>query len=201
MDPVSEEEVRLCIAACAGGKSPGIDGCGIDLLKLLVGSQNQTTPCLAAFTTIINHCLQLCYVPPLLKHGIITLVPKVKEDGSASKEVDKMRPITVLPELGKVANRILAKRLGRALLKKPDLLSAAQRAFLHDGNVDQCVNVVLDVVEDWTQRTKDKDNPRHKQPLFVISSDQAKVFLTLFKATPFAPHWKGSTSPSLSSSM
>jgi ribonuclease HI len=179
MDSVSAEEVRLCIAECSEGKSPGIDGCGIDLLKLLVGTsdtQGQPTASLTAFTTIINHCLALSFVPPLLKHGIITLVPKVKEDGSASKEVDKMRPITVLPELGKITSRILAKRLGTILLKRPGLLSDAQRAFLRDGCVDQCVNVVLDVVEDWTQRANDKDHPRRKQPLFLISYDQAKAF-------------------------
>ena len=94
-------------------------------------------------TLIINSCFELDAIPPTLKEGWITMVPKVKHDGSFSCEPESMRPITVLPELGKIANRILARRLDRILVRFPNLLSPAQRGFQMDGYVAQCTDAVL----------------------------------------------------------
>jgi ribonuclease HI len=181
MDPTNCMEVLLSLRKATGGKSPGMDGCGIDLLKLLTagdrvpdGRPTAPTPpssCLRAFTEVINHCLRLHYVPPILKKGYISLVPKVKDDGSSSCEAGEMRPITVLAELGKVAGRILAERIGRVLVLHPDILCTAQRAFLKDGGVEQCLGALIDAIEDWRQRPATSNTP-----LYLVSYDQAKAY-------------------------
>ena len=106
---------------------------------------------------------------PNMKLGEICFLPKVKVGGEFTVDVEEMRPITLLPELGKLVNRILAKRICRILQDHPDLLHGAQRGFVKDGNVSQCINTVLDVFED-------RQEHKRKSKLFVVSYDLRKAF-------------------------
>ena len=69
-------------------------------------------------------------------------------------------------------SRVLAGRIQEQLLLHPDLVHAAQRGFLRDGGVDQCVDTVLDVIEDWRQRNGNDRSLR----LLLMSYDQAKAY-------------------------
>ena len=80
-----------------------------------------------------------------------------------------MRPITVLPALLRVTNRAIATKMQEALLLNPKLLHGAQRAFLRDGSVGECLDVVLDVIEDCKTRSDER-------PLLVASYDQKKAY-------------------------
>ena len=104
-----------------------------------------------------------------MKLGEICFLPKVKVGGEFTVDVEEMRPITLLPELGKLVNRIVAKRICRILQDHPDLLHGAQRGFVKDGNVSQCINTVLDVFED-------RQEHKRKSKLFVVSYDLRKAF-------------------------
>jgi hypothetical protein len=79
MDPATEGEVLLAFRGAPALKTPGHDGCGIDLLKLLVkrapmqagpaSTDNAPPPhgaCLRAFTILINHCIRFQTNPPAL---------------------------------------------------------------------------------------------------------------------------------------
>jgi hypothetical protein len=186
MDNVTPEQVYKQIRNTCGEKSAGIDGVSIDLLKLLVRndllkrpkSQGSSTSTLLLLTEIINASFACGQVCEILKFGRITLVPKTNSDGSFSRDPSEMRPITVLPELGRIANRILADRLGTILLEHPHLLSPAQRAFLRNGDTSQCVNPVIDVIEDWTINKKPLGSP-----IFMVSYDQRKAFDCVQKFT------------------
>jgi len=169
--PAPTAEVGRALAGASSGKSPGPDGCGIDLLKLVAGGPPGATdrPCLSALAIIVNHCIRLGHVPPILKEGWITLVPKQKTDGSFSKEADEMRPITVLAEVAKLLSRVLAQRLIEVLTKNRHLLHESQRGFIADGCVEQCVGALLDCIEDW------KQNPAGRE-MFVVSYDQRKAY-------------------------
>ncbi len=85
-----------------------------------------------------------------------------------------MRPITVLPELGKIAARILSKRINNILARHPQILAEAQRGFIRDGSVDQCTDVLLDVIEDWRQRQEGPAQGQHA--LYVVSYDQSTAY-------------------------
>ena len=87
--------------------------------------------------------------PPTHKKGIIVLIPK---PGETSTDAADMRPITLLPELGKLLNRIIAARFTAIVHESPSLLAEAQRAYLHDGNSRQSIHSVFDVCEDFAER-------------------------------------------------
>ena len=63
-----------------------------------------------------------------------------------------MRPITLLPELGKLTARLLARRITAVLHTKPRILCEAQRAYLMDGSSKQCITALLDTIEDYRER-------------------------------------------------
>ena len=65
------------------------------------------------------------------------MVPKVKPDESFQCKASKMRPITVLPEFGRITSRLLAARINSVLVRHPELLAEAQRGFINDGPVNQ----------------------------------------------------------------
>ena len=172
-DPPAAAELAAIVRGCAGGKSPGHDGLDIDFWKLV--ASNDDSPCLEVLTRIVGLSLELGFQPDALKHGWITMVPKVKPDGSFSCSPDDMRPITLLPEIGKITSRLLAKRIGDIFVQQPHLLSEAQRGFLAEGSVHQCVSTVVDVIEDWKQGRRDLGS-RRAGPLYVLSYDQSKAY-------------------------
>src|SRR5271163_3671998 len=96
----------------------------------------------------------------------ITMIPKRREDGSWTEKVKDMRPISVLQEFGKIPAKILAERWGNTLLEHPQILNNAQRAFLKDGCVQQCISTALNIFEDSLER-KDKE-------LYVVSYESVR---------------------------
>ena len=63
-----------------------------------------------------------------------------------------MRTITLLPELGKLTARLLARRITAVLHTKPRILCEAQRAYLMDGSSKQCITALIDTIEDYRER-------------------------------------------------
>ena len=68
-----------------------------------------------------------------------------------------------------IAAKILAERWGKVLLEHPRILNNAQRAFLKDGCVQQCISTALNIFEDFQERKDDKE-------LYVVSYDQEKAY-------------------------
>lgn len=130
-----------------GHKSPGFDGITIDALKLIAGAPS--SPALLFLVSLVNACLRTGCCPPTLKDGIIVMIPK---PGGPSNDVSGMRPITLLPELGKLTARLLARRITAVLHTKPQILCEAQRAYLMDGSSKQCITALLDTIEDYQER-------------------------------------------------
>jgi hypothetical protein len=83
-----------------------------------------------------------------------------------------MRPISVLQEFGKIASKLLATRIGNILLQNPAIMTHSQRAFLKDGSISQCLNIALNVLEDF----KEKQKAHKKATLFLLAYDQEKAF-------------------------
>ena len=154
-------------------KAAGWDGLNCDIVRLLTEDSSETpTPFLSMLTEFINVALATGQTPYSWRKAIITMIPKKKEDGSVSKEVQEMRPISVLQEFGKIASKLLANRLGKILLQNPHVMSPSQRAFLKDGSTSQCLNIVLNVLEDF----KEKHKLNSKSTLFLLAYDQEKAY-------------------------
>lgn len=161
MSPCSEEEVLCLIREAEPHKAAGYDGLSIDLLKILVSSPKYVNT-LKALTFLVNFALRH---GPLLswKRVVITLIPKAEN----SENPEDLRPISVLPELSKLCSRILANRIGEIIKDNPSIMSEAQRGFLRNGSVLQCINAALDVFEDA------KEN---KRLLYATSYDFEKAY-------------------------
>jgi hypothetical protein len=100
------------------------------------------------------------------------MIPKRKEDGSFTTKVGEMRPISVLQEFGKISAKLLSDRFGKILLRHPQLLNSAQRAFLKDGCTDQCINTLLNVLEDFRMKRK----KGRRAQLYLLAYDQVKAY-------------------------
>jgi hypothetical protein len=173
----TEAEVFQVIRRASAGKSPGHDLLDVDFWKLVTSAGPEDSWCLKVVVRLIGDSLELGEVPEVMKLGWITMVPKVKPDGSFQCKASAMRPITVLPELGKIASRLLASRINGVLVRHPSLLSEAQRGFINDGSIDQCSDVLLDVIEDWRQRVEGRHRRSgDRENLYVVSYDQAKAY-------------------------
>ena len=166
-------EILEVIKKIPNDKAAGYDGVEINLIKLLV--EGDETP----LTTILVSLLKVAFTAgatlPSWRKSVITMIPKRKEDGSWTEKVKDMRPISVLQEFGKIAAKILAERWGKILLEQPHILNSAQRAFIKDGCVQQCISTALNVFEDARERKDNKD-------LYVVSYDQEK-HTTAYKPT------------------
>jgi hypothetical protein len=174
-------EVIRAIRACGGGKSPGHDGVSIDLLKALLPDKPQppakeseallnTVPIADALSEITGLSFLLGRMTDHATKGQIVMIPKGPIDGPL--DVTEMRPITLLSEIGKVANRVLASRVTAILSKHPELVHRSQRAFLQNGNVAQCIEALVDVFEDFAE----KSEADRKAELFCVSYDLSKAY-------------------------
>ena len=150
--PVEWREVLTTIRQSEPEKAAGYDGVSSDLIRLLTDdSTDSPTPLLSLLTHLINVAFETGQTLPSWRKAIVTMVPKKKEDGSFTSLVSEMRPISVLQEFGKIASKILANRLGRILLAEPHILNSA---LLKDGCTAQCINIALNVLEDFKEKRK-----------------------------------------------
>ena len=174
-------EVLRAITGCDGGKSPGLDGVSIDLLKILVtdpvgpqaGRRPRTAeevPLLCLMADIASLSIRIGRMTPHITDGLIVMVPKGPIDGAP--DVADMRPITLLSEIGKITARILADRISTVLCAMPQLLNINQRAFLRNGDVAQCIAALLDVFEDHLG----KKRTEARASLYCVSYDLSKAY-------------------------
>ena len=177
MKDISTDELRETIAQLESDKAPGYDGVSIDLIKLLTQSEEGAS--LETLTELMNVALRKGESWHSWRKSIISLVPKKKPDGSYTSKVEDMRPISVMQEFAKLTSKVLANRLGKILLESPNILNKAQRAFLRNGCINQCIHTAINVFEDFRER-KSLDN---KAQLYVISYDQQKAYDCVQKYT------------------
>jgi len=183
MRDTTVEELETMIKSAEGQKAPGYDGVTIDLIKLLI---EEPGPLRELLTTLINVAFRTGASLPSWRKAVITMIPKKKEDGKWTDKVRDMRPISVLQEFGKMASKILATRIGDRILATPSVLNSAQRAFLKDGCIQQCINTALNVFEDF----KDKKT-KGKQLLPYHMTKKRRT--TASKLIPLERHSKDST--------
>ena len=182
------EEIWKTVRDAGAHKTPGHDGISIDLLKILLRTDRKTmpdSPTLHLLTSYVNAAIRSGVVATALKRGIIVMIPKSK--GAA--DVTQMRPLTLLPETGKLCTRLIARRFTRIFTDNPGLLNGSQRAFQEDGCIRQCIDAILTAFEDHKGRkdeggtTRERKTkppcgsaPRRQASIAVVSYDQRKAF-------------------------
>jgi hypothetical protein len=177
MKDISISEIRETISKMEGDKAPGYDGVSIDLVKVLTLSEE--TCILDTIVELVNTTIRKGESWRNWRKSIISMIPKRKPDGSYTSKVEDMRPISVMQEFAKITSKVLADRLGSILLESPHVLNRAQRAFLRNGCINQCIQTALNVFEDFQDR-RILDN---QAQLYVISYDQQKAYDSIQKFT------------------
>jgi ribonuclease HI len=100
--PISEKEIENALLFSKRGKAPGIDGIPACIWKKV----QKYNP--KILLQLFNDILGLCYFPKSWKTANIILIPKSGRDGNTA---GSFRPISLLPTLSKVMERILLKRI------------------------------------------------------------------------------------------
>ena len=173
MQETNWKEVRDVVISNGKNKSAGWDGVNCDLVDIHTeDSVDAPSHFLEILTILINTALRLGKTLMSWRKAIISLIPKRKEDGTPTTLIGEMRPISVLQEFGKISSKLLSERLGAIFLSKPQILDSAQRAFLKDGCTGQCINTLLNTLEDF--KGKKKKNPAAQ--LFILAYDQVKAY-------------------------
>lgn len=106
-DELTEIEVRRCTTE-SGNTCTGADQISVDVLRACWGS-------IGSFVTqLFRACLQLGYHPACFKVAEVIFLSKSGRDPTTTKG---WRPIALLSCLGKVLERILAKRMAPLAVK------------------------------------------------------------------------------------
>ncbi|KMQ85662.1 reverse transcriptase [Lasius niger] len=132
--PISLKELKNM---CRHNKAPGYD--------LITGQIMKQLPDLALrkLQYIINVCFKLRYVPRHWKTAEVIVIPK---PGKPPTEVTSYRPISLLPIMSKIFEKILLKRLSK-LIEERQLLPNHQFGFrAKHSRIDQ-VHRITDMIE------------------------------------------------------
>ena len=168
---ITPHELKHTLIHMSRYTTPGPDGISTAVLKLLTNTYYNSSPTPTHNHTIIfiallaqmNAALRLGVQAPCLRNGMITLIPKPPKDPIY---VQNRRPISLLQELFKLPNRVLANRFVSAMSEYP-ILHKSNRAYSKDGNTTQCLDTII-------LNTQHALSTNHN--LFLVSYDIAKAF-------------------------
>ena len=116
---VTVKEVKETLANCKSRSAQGLDDINYQLLKKLPDTF------LLLIATLFSACFHIGYFPDSWKCAKTILLPKPGKDAKLAKN---HRPISLLSCLGKVLERILAKRLS-VHMEQNKLFAEAQSGF------------------------------------------------------------------------
>ena len=156
--PVDVDSISLIMSSLHVHKASGADGIPTQFIR--------ASPYMARLVTVlVNKCIESSSVPFQWERAVVTPVPKCKQCTSLSH----FRPISVLPVLSKVLERVLLNQIQSHLIKY-DLLSPHQSGF-RSGYSTQ--DVLLHVTDKWLKAI---DGGKFTGAVFL---DLAKAFDTV----------------------
>ncbi|GBM23223.1 Retrovirus-related Pol polyprotein from type-1 retrotransposable element R1 [Araneus ventricosus] len=158
--PFSPQEISAVIEHLPSGKAPGIDGIDNLLIKISHKCFNNIFP------TLFNKCLHLSCFPDSLKIGKIILFQK---GGKDQRLASSSRPISLLPTIGKVLEKLMTQRLTYHL-ESTNSLNDRQHGFREGKSVDTAINELLSKIQ--TAR-------RDGKHVLVLSIDIKGAFVNL----------------------
>lgn len=157
--PTDEYEIRKIILSLKSTPSTGRDGISAIFLKQAL---NQISKPIAYLS---NLCLSSGVFPNLLKEAIVIPVYKSGDGGS----VDNYRPISLLPTLAKILEKVINTRLLN-YLESHSLLSPNQFGFRHSKSTTDAIETLVSHV------VQKLDNKKKCLGIFL---DLAKAFDTV----------------------
>lgn len=139
----SPSEILHHIQSLKKKKAPGHDG--IPNVILI----NLPKKGLAFLASLFNACLSISYFPKTWKKSIITVIHK---PGKPSSQVESYRPISLLPTLSKLFEKIIKKRLD-SYVSNSSLIPPHQFGFRsHHSTTHQLLRVSEDIINGFERR-------------------------------------------------
>lgn len=143
IEPFSPSEVRKAITRLNSHKAPGYDLITAEVLK------NLPKKSIVLLTAIYNSMLRLCYFPIQWKYAHIIMIPK---PGKPPTEVTSYRPISLLPILSKIFERLLLNRIQETTLLN-ELIPDHQFGFRQKhSTIHQCHRVVNKIKQSFEDK-------------------------------------------------
>ena len=139
---IEEEDVQRLLASLDVSKAPGLDGISSRVLKMVAPAIS------LSLTSLFNFSLLRGQMATEWKFARVTPVPK----RSGSVHVEDFRPVSVLPVVAKIIERLVYRQLF-AFLQKHSILHKAQSGFRpHHTTQD----VLVSTTDDW-RKALDED--------------------------------------------
>ena len=158
---IEERDVLKMLKSLDPNKACGVDGIGAKLLRMVAPGICRS------LTSLFNASLRSGIVPEEWKSANVTPVPK----GGSSDAVSNFRPVSVLPVVVKIFERLIHQQL-YSYLQEHNILDSAQFGF-RPGHSTQ--DGLVSLVEEWRE-AMDEDR--------LVGS----VFLDLSKAFDMVDH-------------
>jgi hypothetical protein len=155
--PPSESEIKSEIRLLKNNSAAGWDGIGPKTIKKL---ESKVTPLL---TLLITKIFSSGEYPTIFKLAIVTPIYK----GGSRGNVENYRPISVLPVLNKVVEKVISKRIKSFFISNQNLLYSHQFGFRDRSGTE---NAVVEVISEILQHV-DK-----KKTVSCIFMDLRKAF-------------------------
>jgi hypothetical protein len=136
--PFTVSEVTKVIEEQNHKKSPGIDGLTGDIIRNLHKIDEKF------LTNIYNKCLDFQYFPKYWKKSIIKIIPK--PDKQDYRRTDSYRPISLIPVLGKILEKLIINRIND-FLHKNSKLNSKQFGFVPQKSTEEALHSVINFIE------------------------------------------------------
>ena len=143
MADVGAQEILDALADAPLVSAPGQDEVSSGLWKVALHGSPELCSLVA---DLFTGCLRTSSFPAAWKTSVI--VPLLK-DALKERDMSNVRPISLQSCLGKLLNKILARRLGRIFSRHP-ILHPAQRGFVSGGSIRKSIDELLDAW-DWSR--------------------------------------------------
>lgn len=129
------DEVYTTLMSLKTNSAPGRDNIPTRFLKMAM------TEILPVITHLVNLCFSSGIFPSLFKESLVTAIHK----GGDKEDVSNYRPISVLPSISKILEKLINKRLLN-YLKKFNILSKSQFGFRTGMSTEDAVAALTSVV-------------------------------------------------------
>lgn len=141
---VTPREVSSEINRLRLKKTPGYDLITGEILR------NLPRKAIIKITTLINACFRLKHVPDVWKFAEVIMIPK---PGKPANEVTSYRPISLLPILSKLFEKLLIKRI-KPLLEDKNLIPDYQFGFREKHSTIDQVHRITNIIERTLEEKK-----------------------------------------------
>ena len=135
VQPIDMDTLYSVLLSMKPSMATGVDGVSVTMIQKFFPGLGD------AILDIVNTSLVTGQVPPQWKHAIVTPIPK----GRIAKNPAEMRPISILPGIMKIVERVVQGQLVE-YLETHRLLAAQQHGYRRMHSTETALNVITDRV-------------------------------------------------------